>query len=252
MGEPLLDLDHCCICGAPGSFACGQCITADKWAKVLKTRDGSLLFNGRLNLLPLLFSRRRKIVRCHAQTTLTLVRNVPGDFLFQIRYRLRRSKWKLFWRLADCYVTMTPGSKSQLEEFGIAEVLLIGDSHHNLVKVIKKEHQGINVLYYWPANVRNQKFKQWAYGYDIYQEVKENLSKLNVGWGERGINFIEVDGTKNNREMREILAVTDILFSFIRFPHHPRLVDECRLNGIEVVSSLGEAIEAVKKVQSEK
>jgi len=241
------DLNRCCICGAEGSFACGKCITRNEWAKVLLTREGDLLFNGRLNLWPLLTSYRRKIVRCHAQTTLTLVQNVPGSLSFQIKYRLRRLKWRLLWNFADVYVTMTEGTKRQLEEFGIKDVVLIGDAHHNLVKVERKAHDGINILYYWPARDRNQKFKRWAYGYDKYRSFKKAVEILKCVYPDIRVNFIEVDGTKSNRKMREILAVTDILFSYLRFPHHPRLVDECRLNGIRVVGDWEEGIEAVKK-----
>ena len=39
----------------------------------------------------------------------------------------------------------------------------------------KKEHEGFNVLYYWPGDGDNKRLWRWIYGYDIYLYAKKIL-----------------------------------------------------------------------------
>lgn len=229
-----IDFYHCYFCGKSCGFACADCLPDTDWGKIRRTREGDLLFNGKLKLIPLLFFKGEKIIRCHDQTSLMLVENVPGNLTFQIKYRLRRFKWWMFGWFADYFIAPNEDTFRNLQHFGLCSVILVRqDAHRNLVKINKRPHQGINILYYLPCFKRNGKYKKWAYGYDQFEKLRQTNFK-------QPVNYFIVDGTLDPVEFRNLLEITDILFNYRRFPNISRLEDECRLNGIPVAKSVEE------------
>lgn len=90
-------------------------------------------------------------------------------------------------------------------------------------KIQKKQHEGFNVLYYFPK--KDTCFNRWLYGYDIYLGLLIELIVPNI-------HFIVVDGTK---DMNAIYPLVDVLIRPNRHDGHPRMIDECILNGIPYI-----------------
>jgi hypothetical protein len=129
---------------------------------------------------------------------------------------------------------------ANLTKFGMKKAILpFRDMLLYPDKIKKKKHKGFNVLYYYPQ--KNTKFNRWLYGLDLFYQLKEQLPDL---------NYIVVDGTK---DMRRIYPITDFMIRPNRHDGHPRMVDECILNGIPYYwSEMGEpSVEEMKQLINE-
>lgn len=89
----------------------------------------------------------------------------------------------------------------------------------------RREHEGINVLYYDPSEHRkNKETARWIYGIDYIEKAMQLCSGLNVNW-------IKVDG---NQDMSKIYPITDLYVRPNRIDAKSRMVQECEINGIPV------------------
>jgi hypothetical protein len=106
-------------------------------------------------------------------------------------------------------------------------------NHHNLKKFPRYEHEGINVLYYYPLYHNNFPLKEWMYGVDKYQKAKKEI---------KNVNWIVVRG---ECDMSAIFPIVDIFFNPKPLKSISRLEDECRLNDISIVKNTQELIGAI-------
>lgn len=148
---------------------------------------------------------------------------------FPRQYPLRKLPYVLFLRLiarlsdfiAEENYACGELTEKNVKKFGLHRVkrfcdtLLCGDI------VEKKPHEGFNILYYCPKV--DNKWNRWLYGYDIYLGLKAWFPNL---------NFIRVDGCQ---DMKEIYPIVDLFIRPNRHDGHPRMIDECKLNGIPYI-----------------
>jgi len=93
----------------------------------------------------------------------------------------------------------------------------------NFKKYPKKDHEGLNVLWYLPLNKKDQEFKDWCYGRDLFNYMKDVFEHHNI-------NFIEVDG---RADMSKIYPIIDVYVRANRSDGQmPRMVLECMHNDI--------------------
>ena len=108
-----------------------------------------------------------------------------------------------------------------VKKFGTRKsVKVFHDRVNYPVKFEKKQHDGFNVIYYNPKSRKDKQFVRWLYGLDIIQEVEKRLP---------GINFIELDGTK---DMSVIYPITDFMIRPNRHDGASRIRQECDINEI--------------------
>jgi len=83
--------------------------------------------------------------------------------------------------------------------------------------VKKKPHKGFNILFYC-AKGSNKRFKEWVYGKDLVERLKDY-----------GYNIIEVNG---NHDMNEVYPIIDFYVRPNRHDGCPRMIRECEINNI--------------------
>ncbi len=127
--------------------------------------------------------------------------------------------------MIDHHFVVHPRLCKYLIDFGISErkisVKLDYSKCNHCTKICsKKEHNGINVAYYYPGDRGNKKFKQWVYGKDIIDQIISMFP---------GVNWIQLDGTK------DICEIYPILDGYIRPNRHdgfPLIIIECLILNI--------------------
>lgn len=162
------------------------------------------------------------------------------DSLFLVRFPKQLKKTKIFYvlalrlfaRITDFFAQehYSCGElvENNLRKFGMKKkIAQFEDILWYPDKIEKKPHEGINVLYYYPK--KDTKFNRWLYGKDVFEKIRFYVDRYC-----ENVNFIVVDGTAN---MKEIYPIVDILIRPNRHDGHPRMVDECSLNGIKVFST---------------
>jgi len=151
---------------------------------------------------------------------LTLIRFPPGKKIWYLRIIVRRIYWKLFKGFYKHYVKGIH-LKDYLIKFGVdpydIEVWKVEPYYHNIVK---EKHDGFNILYYYPGDRGNPKFKRWVYGFDIYLDLSKRI---------KGVNWIVVDGSY---DMREVYPIIDYYIRPSRHDGDPRMIKECQHYGI--------------------
>lgn len=188
----------------------------------------------------------KKIAWWQGTDSLKLIMFPPGAFIWKIRIVLHRIFWKLFYRLFEHWV-VHPTLREELVRFGIPrEKIKIKVNIPKYYKISKREHTGFYVLYYRPLSKRNQKYKDWVYGYDIYKEVA-NLYMPDV-------YFIEVNG---GIDMRLIYPWIDLYIRPNRHDGMPLMILECIQYKIpyywskDFKPSVGEIINAIEKMRED-
>lgn len=165
---------------------------------------------------------------------LKLVKVPPGKFTWRFRIYSERLLWKIVEPLITEHWATMPHIKEHLKQFGIKEskIKIVSrlDTKHEVVsknykKYPKKKHSAFNVLYYYRTDPTNQKFKDWCYGRDIFQVLKNKMPE---------INWIELDG---KQDMSKIFPITDAYIRPNRSDGKSRLVMECELNNIPVLAT---------------
>ena len=149
------------------------------------------------------------------------------DVLMCTRYP-KQSKWRkypymfalrLFAKLADIFVQAhVVVSKHLIEELKplqLKKPFEIRASEPGCLDITKREHDGINVLYYRGIGA-NQPLLDWIYGYDIYLDIKETFPQ---------VNFIEVNGSA---DMDFLYPIIDFMVRPNRHDGEPRMVMECQ------------------------
>lgn len=131
---------------------------------------------------------------------------------------------RLFAKISDIFVqehyTCGDRVKQNLQKFGLKKPIVpFRDMMWYPDKIDKKKHDGFNVLYYYPRN--NTKFNRWLYGLDLFSQLRTSIGGV--------VNFIVVDGTM---DMKEIYPIVDFMIRPTRHDGHPRMIDECEVNGI--------------------
>lgn len=164
------------------------------------------------------FKYPRRIAWWMGTDALKLVSFPPGKAIWKLRILLERIYWKIFWRGYEHWV-VSPHMVKYLAQFGIAkEIKIIPDPPKLFPGFKKMAHEGFNVLYYYPGDLGNPKFKRWVYGYDIYKKVKEYF-------GGR-VNWIVVNGSD---DMFGTYSVTDFYFRPNRHDGMPKMILECKM-----------------------
>jgi len=142
---------------------------------------------------------------------------------------LYMAAYKVFARIVDIFVeshmVAAPHLIDELKPLRFKKPFEVLDPpiDYGYLKLIeRKKHDGVNVLYYKPKWV-NEPFRNWIYGIDIINELKEEI---------QDVNWIEVDGSQ---VMSEVYRITDIYLRPNRHDGRPRMVDECRYLGIDVI-----------------
>jgi len=126
---------------------------------------------------------------------------------------------RIFARLSDIFAQEHYACGELVERnlkcFGLKKPIKQYNTKVNTEGIKRVEHKEFNILYYLP-NEGKDKFKNWLYGYDIFCEIKKNIT---------GANFIVVCGNKN---MSNIYPIIDLLIRPNRHDGVPRMVNECK------------------------
>lgn len=158
---------------------------------------------------------------------LKLVMYPPGPWWWHVKIFLERALWYLVEPMIWEHWVVDENLVSHLCEFGIEKHKI--KVRHDPVKYprpVKKEpHDKFTVMYYYPGDRGNAKFKRWVYGMDIIEYLKSLFDPNKIIW-------IEADGSL---DMYKIYAVTDLYIRPTRHDGRPRMIDECKINGIEYI-----------------
>lgn len=152
------------------------------------------------------------------------------DSLMLVDYSMRKPRKRIYWwcfrgfvRITELFIqnhaVISLNLADNLKKFGVRKPIELIPTIYDTTKYDKKEHEGFNVLYYFPRK-GDRKFNEWLYGKDIFFQVKRAYP---------GINFITVDGTYT---MEFIYPITDFYLRCNRHDGPCRMVLECKLNGI--------------------
>jgi len=114
--------------------------------------------------------------------------------------------------------------------------------------LIKREHEGVNVMYYKPPR-KDLKWRDWLYGIDLIEKLKEEYKDK--------VKFIEVD---QSYDMEWVFPDIDLYIRPNRHDGYSRLIRECEIQEIpyywshenpdydEMKKKLDEVIENCRKV----
>lgn len=153
------------------------------------------------------------------------------DSLMLVDYSMRSFRKKVYWwifrrliRIMDFFIQEhycdSKNVADHVRTFGTRKLIkVVPDKIEHVIKYNKKEHEGINVLYYLPHG-NDRKFIKWLYGYDIFLNVKKAFPN---------INFIVVDGTYM---MEKIYPIVDFYIRPNRHDGACRTIQECNIQKI--------------------
>jgi len=153
------------------------------------------------------------------------------DSLMLVNYSMRSLCKKPYWwmfrkmtRLMDFFIQshycVSENVADNVRRFGTRKpISILVDPAKYTEEFDKVEHNGFNVLYYFPRK-GDRKFNEWLYGWDVFLEVKDTFTVF---------NFIIVDGSD---EMAAIYPITDFYLRCNRHDGQPRMVIECEAQGI--------------------
>jgi hypothetical protein len=187
----------------------------------------------------------KRIAWWHGTDALKLLMYPPGDKFWYIRIFFHRIYWQIMWRFFDHWVVDEKLSH-HLIKFGITSKIKIHANIPEFQSIKSISHSNFNILFYRPVRKKNQKFKDWVYGYDIILEAKKVI---------KGVNWIGVDG---KADMQRIYSITDFYLRPNRHDGMPLMILECQFYGIPYYWSdnfnpkIEEIIDAVEKIRSAK
>jgi len=153
------------------------------------------------------------------------------DALMMIDISKRKLRKKPFWLVmrlvikfldwvhVEGHLTNAPWIKEELQQFGLKkpiDIMLTPLKH--VIAYPKKQHKGINVLYYKPPR-DDVKWRDWLYGIDLIDRLKKECD----------VNFIEVD---RSQDMAEIFPIIDLYIRPNRHDGYSRLIRECDVQNI--------------------
>ena len=145
----------------------------------------------------------------------------------QLRFRVKIFFERIIARLIQPFIerniAVSEGLKKDLEGIGYKNIIIRPDPVKYTEVYPKVEHVGVNVLYYIPRGKRNQKFTEWLYGWDVWQDYKKSHSDY---------NFIEVNGL---HDMSKVYPIIDLYFRPTRYDGASRMVQECKIQGIPTI-----------------
>lgn len=151
--------------------------------------------------------------------SLLLVRFPPQltwrDYIYAIKLRIIA---KIVDRVAQAHYSCGPLVTRNLKRFGVRKPIVYYEDSINTTPIVKKSHEGFNVLYYFPKE--RTKFREWIYGWDVFCAIRDKLPY---------INFIIVDGTHN---MNEVYPIVDLMIRPCNHDGHSRMIRECILHHI--------------------
>jgi hypothetical protein len=144
----------------------------------------------------------------------------------------------VFAKLADKFVeghyVVSEHLKSELQPLKLCKpIKVLADPPKSLTGVVRKPHEGFNVLYYRPVGA-NQKFIDWVYGKDIVERLSYRLKTHVFTFHESllafdGIKIMEVTGQEN---MNDVYPYVDFVCRPNRHDGNPRMIMECEQLGI--------------------
>ena len=131
----------------------------------------------------------------------------------------------VFSKLADKFVeghyVVSEHLKSELQPLKLRKpIKVLADPPKSLTGVVRKPHNGFNILYYRPVGA-NQKFIDWVYGKNVASEV-----------GERLPDNCSISECNGNMNMDEVYPYIDFVLRPNRHDGNPRMIMECEQLGI--------------------
>lgn len=140
------------------------------------------------------------------------------------------------------------------------------DPPQDMSHIKRVPHEGFNILYYRGLG-GNMPFKNWVYGWDVYQKVVNEIGfthhETDDGVGcmisRSDIKFMQVNGESN---LEELYPEIDFYLRPNRSDGAPRMIMECEQIGIpyywskknpnvnDILKQINEVIEANSKVQN--
>ena len=154
-----------------------------------------------------------------------------SDVLFATKFlkHSKKSKWlyfmamRIFAKIADRFVqkhiVVSPHLIAELKPLKLKKPFGVMENPVWYGQMPKRKHKGFIVLYY-RAKGKNQPFRDWVYGYDIYSELVRMFPE---------IIFLEVNG---DNDMTTIYPIVDFYLRPNRHDGAPRMVRECEINNI--------------------
>ncbi len=155
-----------------------------------------------------------------------------SDVLYATSFpkHFKRSKYiyclgcMIFARIADKFVqkhvVVSEHLIRELKPLRLKKPIEVRSNPVNYTKKFpKQKHEGFNVLYY-RGKTNNMPFMNWLYGYDIMKQFKKARPEIKI---------IEVNGSS---DMSWIFPIIDFYARPNRHDGNPRLVRECRIQGI--------------------
>jgi hypothetical protein len=140
---------------------------------------------------------------------------------------IKKPYWIMFRILAKMidfvcqeHLAYTEIQIDQLVKFGMKKPFRIIPNEPAKVIYFKEPHPGFNVLYYFPKNTMELKFRKWLYGYDIFEQMKANHP---------GLNYIVVNGSQ---DMSKIYPIIDYCIRPNRNDGNSRMIQECEMSEI--------------------
>jgi len=116
---------------------------------------------------------------------------------------------------------------SELRVFGMRKkVSVFRDRVQHSDRYPKVEHEGFNILYYYPEGVMESKFLDWLYGRDIIERIKHHFPYC---------SFIEVNGCQ---DMSSLYPIVDFYLRPNRHDGSSRMIQECEIQNIPYYHSL--------------
>lgn len=149
----------------------------------------------------------------------------------------------IFAKIADffveCHYVVSDHLIPELKPLRLKKkIKVLVDTPADLENIKRKNHKGINILYYCP-NKGYVPFNNWAYGKDIVEQfwlrncdeieycyLKDEIEYISET---DGIRIIEVDG---KADLRKVYPFVDFYIRPNRHDGQPRMIMECQQLGI--------------------
>jgi len=191
----------------------------------------------------------KKIAWWCGTDALKLIKFPPSNLIWKVRIVLHRIFWRIFHRFFEHW-----GKSgliiSALREFGIERARLISNKDYLPDKVEKNlDPDYFFLLFYRPRSKSNQRYKDWVCGWDLYNTLCTQISKLD------NVLCIVVEG---NADMDSIYTKIDFYVRLNRWDGDPRMIIECEVNEIpyyydrNCIPNINKASEMIKEKYEKK
>ncbi len=208
---------NCLVCNKESNYLfCFEHIP--KWKQIIRTNH-LIIFHGKFYTLMALYYKlftQKKIINWWLGTdSLTLDTTPPGSHTWHLRLILHRIKWKLLYKIVDIHWVGCIRVYDDIYQFGIRNITFTAYPPLYPEPVGQK----LNILVHTHRSKKNNKYKDWFYGIDFINQLRE------IGY----CNLVEANGAK---DMRNLFPLVDCCVLPKRLAGRPRLQAECVINNI--------------------